>query len=254
MTLGYRGFPNLRTAAVPAASSRAVPARVPALPRQTFTGVETTPATRRRGRLRYEAYRGFPNLRTAAVPAASSRAVPARVPALPPQTFTGVETTPATRRRGRLRYEAYRGFPNLRTAAVPAASSRAVPARVPALPPQTFTGVETTPATRRRRRLRYEAYRGFPNPRTAAVPAASSRAVSARVPALPPQAFTGVETTPATRRRRRLRYEAYRGFPNPHAACQSNTLTNFHAQPIWKSAIQQVWKPAVRAFPHNSSR
>jgi hypothetical protein len=47
---------------------------------------------------------------------------------------------------------------------------------------------------------------------------------------------------------RRLPSLPYRGLPNPLAVCQSNALTNFHTQPIWKSAIRQVWKPAVRGW------
>jgi hypothetical protein len=56
------------------------------------------------------------------------------------------------------------------------------------------------------------------------------------------------------RRYSRLGSLRYGWFPNPLAVCQSNALEIYHAQPIWKSAIQQTWKSAVRLVSKPAGR
>jgi hypothetical protein len=114
-------------------------------------------------------------------------------------------------------------------------------------------------------------YRRFPNrlgaasigaekcraaPRTAAVPAASSRAVSARFPSPAPQTFTGIETIPRTRRCGRLRYGLYRSRPGCEFARRLGALSNPRTTNIhWHrddAMNPQAWTPAVRAVPQPS--
>jgi hypothetical protein len=72
--------------------------------------------------------------------------------------------------------------------------------------------------------------RALPHPALCAKPAHQNPQAGFNSDRSPPNQYRGLPSL------------LYRGFPNPQAA------RSLDASPIWKSATQQVWKPAIRGF------